>query len=150
LRAGGVENEMIDYLLSGEMLKEVDHMKEPIENLDYSYVIQNTEVVTRKAKGRAHAFAVSGNHTDTGKPILVNSIEDQNRMPGRYYIAKLRWGEGKNKFEVTGATQPGMIFFISGSNGRFSWAWSRVNYDSIDLYKEDFSKGDNRSQWIKD
>jgi len=90
-------------------------------------------------------MAVAGQHSSTGRPLLVNSIEDLNRMPGRYYIAKLRWGEGKHKFEVTGATQPGMLFFLSGSNGRFSWAWSKVNYDSIDLYKEDISLNDTRS-----
>lgn len=47
---------------------------------------------------------------------------------------------------MTGATQPGQVFFFSGSNGRFSWAWSKVNYDSVDLYLDDFHKNDNRSR----
>jgi acyl-homoserine lactone acylase PvdQ len=46
---------------------------------------------------------------------------------------------------MTGATMPGMSFFFSGTNGRFSWAWSKVNVDSVDLYLEDFHQGDNRS-----
>jgi hypothetical protein len=55
---------MIDYLLSGELLKELDHNKEPVTSkegpLDYTFAVDEAEFIKRKAKGRAHAFAVSG------------------------------------------------------------------------------------------
>ena len=89
---------MIDYLLSGELLKELDHNKEPVTSkegpLDYTFAIDEAEFIKRKAKGRAHAFAVSGQHTTTGRPILVGAAEDLNRLPGKYYLVKLQWGEG--------------------------------------------------------
>jgi len=42
-----------------------------------------------------------------------------------------------------------MIYFLSGSNKRFSWAWSRVNYDQFDTYHEDFSLEDPRSNYTE-
>lgn len=147
LRAGDIDNDIIDYVLNGGLLNEVDQMAEPLDGLNYYETVEHTELFKRHTIGNAHAFAVSGKHTASGKPYLVNSIEAPNRMPSKYYIAKLQWKVGKHVYEMTGATMPGQFFFFSGSNGKFSWAWSRLNYDSIDLFKEDFSKNDTRSQY---
>lgn len=78
LRAGGIENDLIDYALNGELVREVDQFKEPLEGLTYYTAVEQTEIFRRHAHGNAHAFAVSGKHTSSGRPYLVNAVEGLN------------------------------------------------------------------------
>jgi acyl-homoserine lactone acylase PvdQ len=89
LKEGEVDNETIDFLLSGQLLKEVDQFSKPITGLEYYDAVENTEIFKRHIQGNSWAFAVSGKHTTTGRPYLANSIEGLNRMPSKFYIAKL-------------------------------------------------------------
>lgn len=84
--------------------------------------------------GESIAFAVDGQYTDTGKPILITSIEDKNTYPSRYHLVNLNLNVNGKKINLRGAAQGGQFQIVSGSNGFISWASAPLNIDLHDTY----------------
>ncbi len=80
----------------------------------------------------SNAWAVSGSHTSTGKPLLANDMHLGWAMPDTWYMAHLK-APGLN---VTGVALPGVPGIIAGHNEKIAWGITNLQTDSQDLYEE--------------
>jgi penicillin G amidase len=81
-------------------------------------------------------WAVSGQHTVTGKPLLANDMHLGHQMPNLWYAVHLRSGT----FDVTGVVVPGMPFVIVGHNQHVAWGFTNLGPTVEDVYVENFNE----------
>lgn len=78
-------------------------------------------------------WALSGNRTNTGKPILSNDMHLGLSSPGMWMqMHQVVPG----KINVTGVVVPGQPFVISGHNEKIAWGMTNLAVDDIDLFME--------------
>jgi penicillin amidase len=80
----------------------------------------------------SNAWAVSGAHSATGKPLLSNDAHLEFSMPGIWYMAHLQ-APGLN---VEGVELPGVPGIVIGHNDRIAWGVTNLGYDAQELYLE--------------
>ncbi len=80
----------------------------------------------------SNAWAVSGAHTASGKPMLSNDMHLEFYLPGIWYMVHLQ-APGLN---VSGVSLPGTPGVIVGHNERIAWGVTNLHYDVQDLYAE--------------
>ncbi len=80
----------------------------------------------------SNAWAISGKHTATGKPILANDPHLEFSAPSTWYQVHLQ-AAGLN---VTGVSLPGVPAVIIGHNDRIAWGVTNLDFDVQDLYAE--------------
>jgi penicillin amidase len=83
----------------------------------------------------SNAWAVSGSHTASGKPILAGDPHLDWSIPSPWYLVHLKAG-GDGTLDVTGASLPGIPAVILGHNRRIAWSVTNLEFDVQDLYKE--------------
>lgn len=86
-------------------------------------------------------WVLSGEHTESGKPLLSNDMHLGHRMPNLWYAAHLRCGN----FDVVGVTLPGYPYIIVGHNQRIAWGFTNVGPTVEDAYIENFN---SRGQYL--
>ncbi len=86
----------------------------------------------------SNSWVVSGRHTETGRPILVNDPHLRFSAPILWYLARIETPE----LTVTGATVPGVPFTILGHNGTIAWAFTTADSDTQDLFVEELDPAD--------
>ncbi len=77
-------------------------------------------------------WALSGAHTESGKPLLANDPHLGLSIPSVWYLAHVRAGD----FEIMGATLPGLPFPVLGRTGDFAWGFTNTGPDVQDLFVE--------------
>ena len=77
----------------------------------------------------SNAWAVNGDWTVTGAPLLANDPHLGLSSPGIWYLAHLSLRDGP----VVGATLPGMPFVILGRNDAAAWGFTAAQIDVMDL-----------------
>jgi penicillin amidase len=78
-------------------------------------------------------WAVSGDRSVTGKPILANDMHLGLNSPGIWYqMHQLVEGE----LNVTGVALPGQPFVVAGHNDHIAWGFTNVMVDNTDFYLE--------------
>ncbi len=77
-------------------------------------------------------WAISGERTATGKPILSNDMHMLLSAPAVWYENHLAGGA----LNVTGISLPGLPFVVSGHNGHVAWGFTAGFADVQDLYEE--------------
>ncbi len=92
-------------------------------------------------------WAVSGERTQSGKPILANDMHlGIDDAPGIWYqIHEVVPG----KLNVSGVALPGTPFIVCGHNEHIAWGMTNVMLDDIDFYIETVNPGDT-SQYMVD
>ena len=80
----------------------------------------------------SNAWAVSGERSATGKPILANDPHLDFGIPATWYMIHLR-APGLN---VTGVSLPGVPAVIIGHNENIAWGITNLGFDVQDLYRE--------------
>lgn len=90
-------------------------------------------------------WAVSGNKSYSGNPILANDPHLGLKLPSIWFVMQLSTPD-HNSF---GATLPGALGVISGFNNHISWGETNARRDLVDWYKIEFNK-DNPSQYKHD
>jgi penicillin amidase len=80
----------------------------------------------------SNAWAISGKHTASGKPLLANDPHLEFGSPSTWYQAHLR-AAGLN---VMGVSLPGVPAIIIGHNERIAWGVTNLGFDVQDLYME--------------
>ena len=85
----------------------------------------------------SNAWAVSGSHTGSGKPILANDPHLGFGAPILWYLAHLE----APGLSLTGATVPGVPLLILGHNSRIAWGMTTTGGDLEDLFLEDIDPG---------
>lgn len=89
-------------------------------------------------------WAVSGQKSTTGKPLLANDMHLGFGSPGIWYQMH-HVIEGK--LNVTGVVLPGQPLVVVGHNERIAWGMTNVYVDEIDLYLETLDK-DNPNRYL--
>jgi penicillin G amidase len=82
----------------------------------------------------SNAWAISGERSATGKPILANDPHLDFGIPATWYMIHLR-APGLN---VTGVSLPGVPAVIIGHNENIAWGITNLGFDVQDLYRENF------------
>ena len=100
-----------------------------------------------EAQPGSNAWAISGTHTASGKPLLANDMHLQYSIPGIWYTAHLQ----APGLDVSGVTLPGTPGVIVGHNRRIAWGVTNLHFDVQDLYIENFDERTGRylyrGQW---
>lgn len=81
-------------------------------------------------------WAVSGEKSATGHPILANDPHLGLNLPAIWFVMQL----STPKHNAMGATIPGALGVISGFNQRIAWGETNATRDVIDWYKIEFNK----------
>ena len=84
------------------------------------------------AQPGSNAWAVSGTHTASGKPLLSNDMHLEFSIPGIWHQVQIESPE----MNVAGVTIPGVPGVISGHNDRIAWGLTNLGFDVEDLYAE--------------
>ncbi|MBY9075185.1 penicillin acylase family protein [Nocardioides sp. WL0053] len=86
----------------------------------------------------SNAWAVDGEHSTTGKPILANDPHLGTSMPGIWYQMGLHCTELSEAcpFDTTGFTFAGVPGVVIGHNQQIAWGFSNLGPDVVDLYLE--------------
>jgi penicillin amidase len=88
-------------------------------------------------------WAIAGERTQSGKPILANDMHLQLTAPAIWYENHLIGGN----IDATGITFPGIPGVVAGHNGRVAWGFTNGFPDVQDLYIERLRRGpDGRLQ----
>lgn len=88
----------------------------------------------------SNAWAISGAHTASGKPILAGDPHLEWSIPSPWYLVHLKGGD----LDVTGASLPGIPAVIVGHNQRVAWSVTNLEFDVQDLYSEQIDAGNGR------
>jgi penicillin G amidase len=80
----------------------------------------------------SNAWAISGAHTASGKPILAGDPHLEWSIPSPWYLVHLKAGD----LDVTGASLPGIPAVILGHNRSIAWSVTNLEFDVQDLYRE--------------
>ncbi|MGA3203769.1 MAG: penicillin acylase family protein [Bryobacteraceae bacterium] len=91
----------------------------------------------------SNAWAVSGERSATGKPILANDPHLDFGIPATWYMVHLR-APGLN---VTGVSLPGVPAVIIGHNEKIAWGITNLGFDVQDLYRENIDPQTGRYQF---
>ena len=78
----------------------------------------------------SNSWVVSGEHTDSGAPIVANDPHLTLMAPPVWYEMDLRTDETS----VRGVTFPGVPFVVIGENHAGAWGFTNVGADVIDFY----------------
>ena len=84
----------------------------------------------------SQCFAISGKHTASGKPILVNDPHLANGIPPSWFMSEIHETKKENPINVIGAGIPGIPLYISGRNDHMAWGITAAHSDTADLYWE--------------
>ncbi len=84
------------------------------------------------AGGGSNAWAVSGEHTASGKPILANDPHLEASIPPHWYLAQIL----TPAWAVAGASLVGTPGIASGHNGYAAWGVTAGLADTVDLFIE--------------
>jgi len=86
----------------------------------------------------SNAWAVSGEHTANGMPILANDPHLDASMPGTWYEMGLhcRTLSTACSFDVSGFTFAGLPGVVIGHNQSVAWGFTNLYPDTEDLYLE--------------
>ncbi len=88
----------------------------------------------------SNAWAVSGAHSATGKPILANDPHLEFAIPSTWYMVRLH----APGLDVTGVALPGVPGVIIGHNERIAWGVTNLQADVQDLYREQMDPQNGR------
>lgn len=88
-------------------------------------------------------WAVAGQKSVTGKPILANDMHLGLFAPGTWYQMHI---SVPGKVNVTGVALAGAPFVIAGHNDSIAWGMTNVMVDDMDFYEERINP-DNPNQY---
>ena len=89
-----------------------------------------TEVVD--PEGGSNAWAVAGELSATGAPLLANDPHLGLSAPNNWYLVRIETPE----LTLAGATAPGVPHLILGQNGHVAWGMTTPHSDTSDLFVE--------------
>lgn len=78
-------------------------------------------------------WAVSGEHTASGRPLLANDMHLSLFSPGIWYQMHQ---VVRGKVDVTGLILPGAPYVVAGHNREIAWGMTNVMVDDLDFYLE--------------
>jgi penicillin amidase len=95
------------------------------------------------AHAGSNAWAISGAHTASGKPLLSNDMHLEFSVPGIWFLVHLQ-APGIN---ASGVSLPGAPGVIVGHNERIAWGVTNLHFDVQDLYAEKIDERSGKFQF---
>ena len=92
----------------------------------------------------SNAWAVSGAHTATGKPMLSNDMHLNLTVPGLWYAVDLQ--ADNPSYHTAGVSIPGTPLICAGHNDHIAWGFTNLGGDVQDLYIESLRDHDEEFQ----
>jgi len=92
---------------------------------------KNSEVKRPHAPPGSNAWVISGNHTESGYPIVASDPHLIHKIPSIGYIASISIPNGPNLF---GYTFPGIPWFGIATNDHAAWGITISYLETTDLY----------------
>ncbi len=86
-------------------------------------------------QGASNAWAVSGEFTESGRPLLANDPHLGFALPSTWYLARIETPSSAR----TGATVAGVPFLILGHNETVAWGMTATQSDLQDVFIERLS-----------
>jgi len=126
-----------DYMSSDNTLELQSAMTEAIRIID-ELGLQVFEA--------SNNWAVSGEKSETGMPIMANDMHLGLMSPGIWYQMH-QVIEGK--LNVTGVALPGAPYILAGHNEDIGWGMTNVAVDDLDFYLETINPADS-NQYLLD
>lgn len=96
----------------------------------------------------SNCWVVSGERSESGKPLLANDPHLVFSAPSKWYEIHLKSGD----FDVYGMSIPGAPGVVIGHNRAISWGMTNLMNDDNDFFiidKDSISTGKNKSQVLK-
>ncbi|MDQ2839763.1 MAG: penicillin acylase family protein [Acidobacteriota bacterium] len=84
----------------------------------------------------SNAWAVSGIHTVSGKPMAANDPHLEFGIPPTWHLVQLK----APGLDVSGAALPGIPCVITGHNRQIAWGLTNTQVDVMDLYAEQLNE----------
>jgi len=90
------------------------------------------------ASGGSNSFVVSGEKTDTGKPLLANDPHMAVNMPSLWYEVGMHCKEKSADciYNFRGFSLPGVPGILIGHNDRIAWGLTNAYFDAEDVFIE--------------
>lgn len=86
--------------------------------------------------GGTNAWVVSGEWTESGRPLLANDTHLGIQLPTVWYEIGLHCSEGEDRaFDVVGFAFPASLGVVVGHNGKIAWGISNAFPDVHDVYR---------------
>lgn len=123
-----------------------DHIFKPVLTQEE----EEEEHLTHHTIGASNNWAIHGNLTKNGKPIIANDPHLGNSMPSNWHVSHIRLTEGGKVQELWGAYFPGAPVPIIGGNMDITYSMTVLPADVSDLYEEKV-EGDKylfKGQWL--
>ncbi len=81
----------------------------------------------------SNSWGVEGGSSATGAAIIANDMHLDLGLPNIWFRVSLRWTDATgNPRRMVGASLPGVVALIVGSNGRIAWGFTNATLDSTD------------------
>lgn len=100
----------------------------------------------------SNAWAVSGEHTESGDPLLANDPHLGASMPSTWYQMGLHCTELTEEcpYDVSGFGFSGLPGVVIGQNESIAWGFTNLYPDVMDLYVEDVDGDTHRygDEWL--
>lgn len=93
----------------------------------------------------SNAWAVNGNKTNSGLPILAGDPHMGLSIPGFWYEVSYHSPNHK----ISGATIPGSPFVVLGQNEHLGWSMTNIMSDDTDFFSEQINP-ENSNEYIVD
>lgn len=86
----------------------------------------------------SNSWVISGEHTDTGMPLLANDPHLDASLPSVWYQMHLRCAEvsADCPYDVSGFSFSGLPGVVIGHNQHIAWGFTNLTTDVADLYIE--------------
>lgn len=136
-----LQKEVSDSLLY-DMIPHMKNQKTPVFPEFKSHVVEDENLLSAADQiaelgleifNGSNNWAVSGQKSKTGKPLLANDMHLGLMSPGIWYQIHQNV---KGKLNVTGLAIPGQPFIIAGHNDSIAWGMTNVMVDDLDFYAE--------------
>lgn len=117
---------------------EMTYLQTVRENLQGLDIVPPFLQALRYPEGGSNSFVVSGNNTNTGKPILANDPHMSVNMPSLWYEVGMHCVEKSPDcmYEFRGFSLPGVPGILIGHNDRIAWGLTNATFDAEDVFIE--------------
>ena len=88
--------------------------------------------------GASNAWVLSGELSESGKPLLASDPHLGLNSPGIWYPVRIETPEGV----LAGVSSPGVPFLVMGHNGHIAWGMTTPYTDTQDLVREKIDPDD--------
>ena len=99
-------------------------------------LLAHTLVPTEKVKG-SNEWAVSGDYTDSGYPLVANDPHLALNTPATFHESNLVHEMGEDSYSVSGVQFPGAPGIIQGCNDRLCWGSTVHPMDVTDVFQDE-------------